>query len=61
MDPNLIKYSPDVLKKNTKFLDIINTNKICFIKINVHRIKSSGDMDKDTFSWRKKTDPYHCL
>ena len=33
--PNLIKYSPDVLKKKKKVLDIINTDKICFIKINV--------------------------
>ena len=34
-DPNLVKYSPDILKKKTKVLDIINTNKTCFIKINV--------------------------
>ena len=33
--PNIVKYSPDVLKKKTKVLDIINTNKTCFIKINV--------------------------
>ena len=37
MDPyqNLVKYSSDVLKKKTKVLDIINTDKSCFIKINV--------------------------
>ena len=33
--PNLVKYSPDVLKKKTNILDIIGTNKACFIKINV--------------------------
>jgi hypothetical protein len=33
--PNLVKYAHDVLKKNKKVLDIINTNKTCFIKINV--------------------------
>ena len=36
-DPFLyfFKYSPDVLKKKTKVLDIFNTNKKCFIKINI--------------------------
>ena len=29
------KYSPDVLKKKTKVLDILNTNKKCFMKINI--------------------------
>ena len=38
----------------TYFLDIINTEKTCFIKINV----KSEDMDKDAFSL-KKTDPHH--
>jgi hypothetical protein len=33
--PILVKYSPDVLKKKTKVLDIINTDKTCFIKIHV--------------------------
>ena len=35
--PNLVEYSPDVLnlKKKTKVLDILNTDKTCFIKINV--------------------------
>ena len=33
--PNLVKYSPDVLKKKTKVLDIISTDKKCFIRINV--------------------------
>jgi hypothetical protein len=33
--PNLVKYSPDVLEKKTKVLDFINTDKTCFIKINI--------------------------
>ena len=33
--PNLVKYSPYLLKKKTKVLDIINTDKTCFIKINI--------------------------
>ena len=33
--PNLVKYSPDILKKKIKVLDIINTNKTCFIRIYV--------------------------
>ena len=33
--PNLVKYSPNVLKKKTKVLDINYKDKICFIKINV--------------------------
>ena len=32
---NLVKYSPDILKKKIKVLDIINTNKTCFLKIYV--------------------------
>ena len=32
---NLVKYSPDILQKTTKVLDIINTDKTCFIKIKV--------------------------
>jgi hypothetical protein len=28
-------YSPDVPKKKTKVLDILNTDKKCFIKINI--------------------------
>ena len=31
--PFIVKYSPDVLKKKTKVLDIINTDN--FLKINV--------------------------
>ena len=29
------EYSPDVLKKKTKVLDIFNTDKKCFMKINI--------------------------
>ena len=32
--PYLVKYSPDILKKKTKVLDIFNADKKCFIKIN---------------------------
>ena len=45
--PYLVKYSLDVLKKKTKFLDILITDKKCLTK--KYRIKSSGDMDKDPF------------
>ena len=31
--PNLVKYSPDVLKKKTKVLDIINMDKTCFMRL----------------------------
>ena len=48
------KYTPDVLKKKTKILDIFITDKTCFIKI-----ESSQDMDKEPFSWEKKTNPHH--
>ena len=30
--PYLVKYSLDVLKKKTKFLEIFNTDRKCFIK-----------------------------
>ena len=50
--PYLVKYSLEVLKKKTKFLDILNTEKKCLKKI--YKIKSSGDMDKDPFSWNKR-------
>ena len=33
--PYLVKYSVDVLKKKTKVLDILNTDKKCFIKNNI--------------------------
>ena len=33
--PTLVKYSPDILKKKTKVLDIINMDKKCFIKKDV--------------------------
>ena len=41
-DPCLyfFEYSPDVLKKKTKVLDIFNTNKKCLMKVD-------KDMDKD--------------
>ena len=37
MDPCLyfFEYSPDILKKKTKVLDIFNTNKKCFMKIKI--------------------------
>ena len=36
-DPCLyfFEYSPDLLKKKTKVLDILNMNKKCFMKINI--------------------------
>ena len=51
--PNLVKYSPGILKKKTKVLDIIifNTDKTCFIKINVESSpREIGIFDKDPFS-----------
>ena len=53
-DPCLyfFEYSPDVLKKKTKVLDISNTDKKCLKKY--YKIKSSGDMDKDPFSWNQQ-------
>ena len=45
--PNLVTYSPDVLKKKTKVLDFLIRTKICK---NQCRIKSSEYMDKDPFS-----------
>ena len=53
--PNLVKYSPDVLKKKTKVLDIINTNKTCFIKISVESRYGLGSV------FLKKKDPHHWL
>ena len=44
----LVKYSLDVLKKKTNFLDIFNKDKNFTKK--KYRIKSSGDMDKDPFT-----------
>ena len=38
--PYLIKYSLDVLKKKTKVLDILNTNKKCLIQINIESSSS---------------------
>ena len=49
--PNLFKYSPDVLKKKTKVLDIINMDKTCFVKINVESSPQEiWILDKDPFS-----------
>ena len=47
---NLVKYSPDILQKTKKVLDIINTDKTCFIKINVEL----SPQVKDPFSWKKQ-------
>ena len=44
------EYSTDVLKKKTKVLDIFNTDKKCFMKINIETSPRSIDMDKDLFS-----------
>ena len=51
--PQLVKYSTDVLKK-TKVLDILNTDKKCFIKINVE----SRPQEIRIF-FLKATDPHH--
>ena len=45
---NACPYSPDVLKKKTKVVDISNTNKKCFMIINIE--SSPPEMDKDPFS-----------
>ena len=46
-DPCLyfFEYSPDVLKKKTKVLDIFNTGKNCFMKINIE--SSSQEISTD--------------
>jgi hypothetical protein len=48
-DPCLyfIKYSPDVLKKKTKVIDIFTKNKKYFMKINIESRIYSRDIDKD--------------
>ena len=33
--PNLVRYLPDFLKKKTKVLDVLDTDKRCFIRINI--------------------------
>ena len=33
--PYLIKYSPYIIKRKAKVLDIFNTNKKCFTRINI--------------------------
>ena len=54
--PYIVKYyySPAFLKKNTKVLDIFNSDNKMSLPIeiisNICRIKSSRDMDKYTFS-----------
>ena len=45
--PYLFEYSPDVLKKKTKQKFITTRLK----KKKIYWIKSSGDIDKDPFSW----------
>ena len=50
--PYLFQYSLDILKKKTKVLDIFQTDKKCWKKIN--KTKSSGYVDKDMFSWNKQ-------
>ena len=50
--PYLVKYSLDVLKMKTKVLDISNRQKR-FYK-DYYRIKSTGDMENDPFSWNKR-------
>ena len=58
--PILVKYSPDVLKKKTKVLNIINKDKTRFIKNNVE------SSPQEIWNWiriiflKKKTDPHHC-
>ena len=63
MDPcqYLLRTSPDVLNKKTKVLDF-KTDKKCFIKINIElRPQEIWILDKDPFSWEKKSDPHHWL
>ena len=54
-DPGLylFEYSPDVLRKKTKVLDIFRCGQKMFYE-NYYRIKSSDDMNKDPFSWNKR-------
>ena len=57
--PYLFEYSPDVLKKKIRVLDLFNfnTDKKYFIKNSICRIKFSEDMDKDPFpyeNWKKR-------
>ena len=54
--PNLVKYSPDVLKKEIKVLDIIKTDKTCFIKTNE---ESSPREIWIRIHFLEKTDPHH--
>ena len=44
--PYLVKYSPDILKRKTKVLDILNTDKQCFIK----KIENQAFMRYGSFS-----------
>ena len=53
---NIVKYSPDVLKKKTKVLDIFNTDKKCLININV---ESSPREIWIRIRFLEKTDPHH--
>ena len=54
--PNLVHYSPGVLKKKTKVLDI-NTEKTCIIKVNVESSPQEIWIYKDPFSWKKNGSP----
>ena len=45
--PNLIRCPPFVFKKKTKYIDIFNTDKRCFMKIDIR-------IDKNLFSWNKR-------
>ena len=58
-DPYLyfFEYSPDVPKKKTKVLDIVNTNKKCFLKIN---IESSPKEIWKMIRFFISTDSHHC-
>ena len=54
-----IKYPSDVIKKKTKVLDIFNTDKKYFIKINVE--SSPQEIWIRIRFLDKKPDPHHCL
>ena len=58
--PNLVRYSPDFLKKKTKVLDIFHTEKKYFIRINLES-SSQEIWIRIGFLEEKKPDPHHCL
>ena len=47
--PFSFEYSPDILKKKRRVLDIFNTAQKLFYE-NEEKVKSSGDMNKDPYS-----------